>query len=641
MIYNYLAKKPAQLAICALVALFSLTGCRQPDDYKAGADDTVYNIIDQKWQDDFGSKVNYKISDVQPSPNDIKIEKAVPICGILTLPQAVAIATAHNRQYQIEKELLYTMALDLKLFRHEFETQFFSGARGGYGKAGSDEGIGGEADFGFDWLLASGARVGTKVGIAWFKVLTGDISGGLASILSATLTQPLLRGSDRNIVMENLTQAERNTVYQIRLFSRFRKTFVVSVISQYYLVLQFFDAVKNAENNYNTILELYAKVEKLANAGRLPLLELERVRQEKLQALDELVLAQKEYKQVLDEFKFWQLSLAANVEFRLDVNELEALSIVSKPAFSKIQEAGRDWLKKNMTIEALEPLEKELELLELIQPDDIDYSRDDQRNHEIHVQLDKTHKQILDELKIASPLPAESVFSEEDVVESALALRLDLANKADAVYDAERKVQVAADGLRGELNLFAGVDATSLAGSSELPGLGALDDDFAADRDRPVPLRRQRDNNPIRRFRDESEIGIDMELPLDRVFEQNIYRRALITLSLRQREYEEMADWVTLEIRQAYRDLTKAAQRHRVQLESLELAQKRFNNTCLLMQYDRANSRRVLDAQADLFRVQNAATESLVGHAVAMLEFYRDVGVLQIRPDGMWEQITE
>ncbi len=645
MIYSSSTKKLACLIICSFMALFCLAGCGR-HDYKAEADEAVYKIIDQKWQDDFGSKANFKISDTASSPNDIKVEKVIPASGVLTLPQAVAMATAHNRQYHLEKELLYTTALDLAWFRHEFDIQFFSGARHGYGKGGDEEGIGGETDFGFQLLLASGVRISTKVGIAWFKVLTGDLQGGLASILSATITQPLLRGSDRNIVMENLTQAERNTLYQIRLFNRFRKTFVVSVIRQYYLVLQFSDAVKNAENNYNTIVEVYAKVEKLANAGRLPLLEPEQVRQEKLQAKDTLVLAQKEYKQVLDEFKFWQLSLATNVEFQLDVNELEALSIVNKPDFSKISESGKEQKEDKLTTEVLGLLKEELELIALLQPDRGDNIQDDHRAQGAYAQLEKIHQRMLDELKInpdstantkLQPDQEKPDFSEADVIETALALRLDLANKADAICDAERKVLVAADGLRGELNLYVGVDATSLTSPSELPGVGALDDDFVADRDRPNPMRRFRDNNPLRSFQDQAEIGVDLELPLDRVTEQNIYRKALITLNQRKREYEEMVDWVTLEVRQAYRDLTEAAERHRVQLEGLELAKKRFNNTLLLLQYGRANSRRVLNAQADLFSAQNAATESLVGHTVATLNFYRDAGVLQVHPDGMWE----
>ena len=542
----------------------TICGCaeRSTHSYKTEADEKVYNIIDQKWQKDFGSQANYRISDTQPLPNDIQIAKAVPASGALMLPEAVAIATAYNREYQLEKELLYTTALDLRLVRHDFENRFFSGGRVGYGKEGSDEGIGGEADFGFDRLLTGGARIGTKVGIAWFRVVTGDVSGGLASILSTTVTQPLLRGSDRKVVLENLTQAERNTLYQVRLFNRFRKTFVVSVISQYYWVLQFFDAVKNAENNYNTLLGVYERTEKLVNAGRLPRLELNRVRQEKLQARDILIQAEKEYEQALDEFKI-TLSLPAGAELQLDENELEALNAAKMTG-----------------------------------PD----------------------------------------FSEAEAIETALGQRFDLANSGDAITDAERKVFVAADGLRGELNLYVGVDATSLSGSSELTSVGALDDDFTADRGRLNPLRRPRDNNPLRSYLDEAEIGIDLELPLDRVLEQNIYRKALISLNQRQREYEEMADWVTLQVRQAYRELTEAAERHKVQLENLELARKRFKNTSLLLQYGRASSRRVLNAQDDLFDAQNAATEALVNYTIATLNFYRDTGVLQVRPDGMWQR---
>jgi hypothetical protein len=56
----------------------------------------------------------------------------------------------------------------------------------------------------------------------------------------------------------------------------------------------------------------------------------------------------------------------------------------------------------------------------------------------------------------------------------------------------------------------------------------------------------------------------------------------------------------------------------------------------LLMQYGRASGRRVLDAQKDMFRAQNDTTEALINYTVATLNFYRDTGVLQVRPDGMW-----
>ncbi len=248
MLYNYPCKNCVCLILCALTCLCSWLGCAQ-HNYKKEADDQVYNIIDRKWDEDFGAKNNYKISDTVPSPNDIQIEGEVTSFGVLTLPQAVALATAHNREYQTQKEELYIKALDLRLTRHEFEYQFFGGVSGGYNADRNNEAIGVETSVGFNRLLAGGTRISTELAAAWVEVLTGNLRGGLASILSATVTQPLLRGSDRKIVLENLTQAERDTLYQVRFFNRFRKAFVVSVISQYYVILQKLDAVENARKN--------------------------------------------------------------------------------------------------------------------------------------------------------------------------------------------------------------------------------------------------------------------------------------------------------------------------------------------------------------------------------------------------------
>jgi len=513
--------------------LFCVTGCIE-HNYKKEADEQVYSIIDRKWQKDFGTKANYRISDVAPSPNDIQIERTVPASGILTLRDAVALTTAHNREYQAQKEALYIKALDLRLTRHEFENQFFGGASGRYTADRNDEVLGTEANIGFTRLLAGGTRISTTVAAAWADVLTGNLRSGVASILNATVTQPLLRGSDRRVVLENLTQAERDTLYQVRSFNRFRKTFVVTIISQYYGVLQRFDAVQNARRNYNTLTSVSERVEKLANAGRVPQLELERVRQEKLRALNIYIMAEKEYKQGLDEFKI-TLSLPTTAEFRLDEDEFEALRAAE------------------MTV-----------------PE----------------------------------------FSEAEVVEAALLQRLDLVNSADAIIDAQRKVFVAADSLRAELNLVGSANTIS-AGRANRQTLGWL--------------------------REEYGLGFQLDLQLDRVPEQHIYRIALITLSQRQREYEQAADIVTLQVRQAHRDLVEAADRYKVLSEGLELAQKRFKNTYLLLQYGRVSSRRVLSAQDDLFDAQNAAAQALLDYTVATLNFYRDTGVLQVRPDGMWE----
>jgi outer membrane protein TolC len=533
MLCNYPCKNRVCLILCALTCLCGWLGCAQ-HNYKKEADDQVYNIIDQKWDEDFGTKNNYKISDTEPSPNDIQIEKKVTDFGVLTLPQAVALATAYNREYQTQKEALYIKALDLRLTRHDFEYQFFGGASGGYNADRNDEAVGVESNIGFNRLLAGGTRISTELAAAWVDVLSGNLRGGLASILSATVTQPLLRGSDRKVVLENLTQAERDTLYQVRSFNRFRKTFVVSVISQYYGILQKVDAVENARKNYITLAWLYERVEKLANAGRVPLLELERIRQEKLQASNIYSQAEKEYQQALDEFKI-VLGLPTTAEIQLDENEFESLRTT-----------------------------------EMIEPD----------------------------------------FTEDKVIEAALLQRLDLINRVDAIIDAQRKVYVAADGFRADADLVGNVGVTSS---------------------------KRADRGTLGWMREEYGLGLQIDLPLDRVAEQNVYRKALITLNERQREYELAADTIALEVRQAHRDLTEAAERYKVLVEALELAQQRFNNTFLLLQHGKASSRRVLQAQTDLFAAQNDAGKALLDYTVATLKFYRDTGALQVLPDGMWK----
>ena len=187
--------------------------------------------------------------------------------------------------------------------------------------------------------------------------------------------------------------------------------------------------------------------------------------------------------------------------------------------------------------------------------------------------------------------------------------RLDITNSADAVIDAQRKVYVAADALGADLNI---IGTTNVASQNQ-------------------------GNRQTMQAADDYNVDFELNLPFDRVAEQNVYRKALIILNQRQREYDLAADTIKMEIRQAYRDLKEATERYKLQSEGLSLAQERFRKTFLLMQYARASSRRVLDAQNALFDAQNEAADALIDYAIAMLNFYRDTGALQVLPDGMWK----
>nr|MBC8472342.1 TolC family protein [Planctomycetota bacterium] len=127
------------------------------------------------------------------------------------------------------------------------------------------------------------------------------------------------------------------------------------------------------------------------------------------------------------------------------------------------------------------------------------------------------------------------------------------------------------------------------------------------------------------------------DLPFDRVSERNAYREALITLEQQLRDYENDQDSIELNMRSALRDLKAKAEQYRIKQMALVLAQRRKNTQEMLLSIGQGETRLLLDAEGAILSAQNSVTSALVAHAVAKLGFYRDVGILQVKPDGMWE----
>ncbi len=529
-----LAKETMLLWAFFAAILFCVSAGCSTKYYKEQADKEVYEIIDSKWNEDIGQKTNYIISDVKPDPNDIQADLVVPPSGVLNLAQSVAIATAHNRDYQTQKEQLYLKALSLSLDRYEYTRRWFGTINADYVNDSDDESIGAGGETGFSQLLADGAAITASIAIDWVRFLTGDPRTSLGSVLSSTITQPLLRGRGRKIAQEGLTQAERDVLYEIRSFNRFRKEFVVSVVSEYYEVLQSRNKVSNAQNNYQRVTESQERLEAEARVGRRPQFEVDQAKQDVLKAKDGLVKAQQEYEQALDEFKI-VMAFDTDTKVELDQDELKALEVIgmTKPTYSL-----------------------------------------------------------------------------EAAVETGLKQRLDLANTADEIDDASRKVMVAADNLGAGLDLKASANVDSKA-RTDFTNLLFDDGTYA--------------------------IGLEADLPFDRKAERNAYRQTLITLQQKHRDYDEKVSQVKLNIRQAYRKLQEAQERYGIQKNSLALAQKRVDSTTMFLETGRAQTRDLLDSQDDLLEAQDELTDALVGHSIAKLNFFRDIGVLQVKPNGMWK----
>ena len=528
--------------VLGFVVISGFTGGCSPEQYKADADKEVYKIIDDKWQDDFGVKANYIISDSNAvsSPIDIPVEKVIPPSGVISLSEAVAIATKYNRTYKTRKETLYRSALGLTDERYKYALKWFGTIDGTYTddkSNGDDVTIQTSTETSKRGLFLDGLVYNAGIAVDWLRFLTGDPQTSLASILSGDVTIPLLGSGAGKVAQENLTQAERSVLYQIRTFNRYRKQFVVDIVDQYYNILERKDNVINAKNNYLSLVESKKRLEIQVDAGQAKPFEVDEADQKLLNAENSWVRAQQTYEGLLDQFKV-TLTLPTDADIVLDPNELKALV-------------------------------------------DIGISQVD--------------------------------YTPEMAIETARKWRLDLANSADAVEDAERRLVLAAEGLGVQLDLWGDTGTTGIQSEPETR-VGRL------------------------QFHESTyRLGFAADLPFDRVSERNAYREALITLEQQLREYENDQDSIELNMRSALRDLKAKAEQYRIQQMALVLAQKRLDTQKLLISIGQGEVRLLLDAQSALLEAQNSVTSALVAHAVAKMGFYRDVGILQVKPDGMWE----
>jgi hypothetical protein len=194
-----------------------------------------------------------------------------------------------------------------------------------------------------------------------------------------------------------------------------------------------------------------------------------------------------------------------------------------------------------------------------------------------------------------------------DAVETAYHYRLELQTASDRVSDATRSVEVARNGLLPDLNVTASVN------SGNRPDLPA----------------RKLDSRTL-----EYSAGINLDLPVDRVAERNTYRRALIGFDRSQRGYEQLRDEVTAQVRADVRGIRLAQSTLVIQRQSITLAEKRLENATDRLKLNRAgaDTREVVEAQADLLSAQDSYEQAQATLQIRVLQFLRDTGTLRVDP---------
>jgi hypothetical protein len=181
-----------------------------------------------------GTAPGETIEDVtKPTGLDIRGRPAY----LLTLEQAAELAMFNSREYQDRRESLYLAALPVTAERFSFAAQFFAAEEAIREYRGRKSELGHTNDWtlnsgtGFSKVLPTGALLLFNFSNQTVFQFLNPKKTTSVTTLDFSAIQPLLRGGGRAVTLESLTQAERNLLYQIRSYARFRKEEYVAIAS--------------------------------------------------------------------------------------------------------------------------------------------------------------------------------------------------------------------------------------------------------------------------------------------------------------------------------------------------------------------------------------------------------------------------
>lgn len=153
---------------------------------------------------------------------------------LLNLEQTVELGFFNSREFQGERESLYLTALPVTTERFAFIAQPFFNEQVVREEAGAQSVVGKARNWtfnttaGFTKLFSTGALLLFNFANQTVYNLGGGNSGTTSvSLASLDIVQPLLSGAGWAVTLEPLTQAERNLLYAIRDFARFRQQYFV------------------------------------------------------------------------------------------------------------------------------------------------------------------------------------------------------------------------------------------------------------------------------------------------------------------------------------------------------------------------------------------------------------------------------
>ncbi|MGA1825994.1 MAG: TolC family protein [bacterium] len=497
----------------------------------------------------------------------------------LSLIQALQIGARNSSEYQSNKEEIFRAALDLELYRDEFrissegqiESFISSDSTGETRVEGSEQ----RGLLRVGKTLKNGIALSSALALDLVNLLTLGGASSLGIVADTTISIPLLRGSGKHIVLEPLTQAERDVVYAMYEFERFKRTFAVRIAEEYLSALKQQDEIINAEEHYKSLIASAGRARRLADTGRLTEIEVDQALQNELKARQRWITAISAYHDQMDSFKSL-LGLPPDARIELDKSELERLVAFASGAFAKLPQ------KENFAS-----------------------------------LMDAPSVDALTDLPALNAENAGRFEIEESVaIQLALDNRLDLRIAQGKVYDAQRAVIVAADALGAELTLFG---SAAFGERRSIQSATSHNAKLHKDKGLYTGL-------------------LSLDLPFERAEERSAYRESFITLEESVREVQTLEDQIKLAVRKKLRDLVTVRMNTQIQTKSVQVAKKRVKSVTMFIEAGRAEIRDLLDAQDALLEAQNALTSAIVNYRIAELELQSDMGVLKINEKGLWQE---
>ncbi len=481
--------------------LVTLGGCTPPESYRTQADDVTRDILEESWQSAMGrteegftiepasdtlrrrllldQHLPMRVPASAGSSDDQLIEQwpdekyfsdrrktnnsAIKPPYKITLQDALEIAATNSRNYQSQKEVVFQTALRLDLERDDFRNTW-SGVVNSLlstdlGTSTETMGILNQDSLSVSKKFKNGSEFMGLLAVDLAKLLNGGRDGSTGIRLDTSFSIPLLRGSSEFVVTEPLTQAQRDVVYSIYSFERFKRTFAVAIASDYLSVLQQLDRVDNAVENYTRVVSSTRRARRLADAGRLPEIQVDQSVQDELRARNSWISAVQSSEQTLDRFKM-TLGLPTDALIQLDASEFDVL--LNSERYARYLEA--QVLDTDLSVPPADAP------VVLVAP-----SMDD-----------------------AGPME----MPQTDAVLIALMNRLDLRIAVGEIVDAQRGVAIAADNLRADITLLG---SASLGESRSLGSAGSNDAQLRTDRGFyslllgiDLPFERTRERNSYR-----------------------------------------------------------------------------------------------------------------------------------------------